>query len=62
MTPPESEALVAVVAITLAAATIAETNRGSLNYRVGVLLLTGAALAVLAAVLHLLARLTSWPG
>ena len=58
MTPPESEALVTVVAITLAAATIAETNRGSLSYRVGVLLLTAAALAVLAALLHVLARVT----
>ena len=58
MTPPESEALVTVVAIALAAATIAETNRGTLRFRVGVLLLTAAALAVLAAVLHVLARLT----
>jgi hypothetical protein len=56
MTPPESEALVAAVAITLAAATIAETNRGTLSFRVGVLLLTAAALAVLAAVVRLLAR------
>ena len=56
MTPPESEALVTAVAIVLAAATIAETNRGAVGFRVGVLLLTAAALAVLAAVLHLLAR------
>ena len=56
MTPPESEALVTMVAITLATATIAETNRGTLSFRVGVLLLTAAALAVLAAVVHLLAR------
>ena len=56
MTPPESEALVALLAITLAAATIAETNRGFLSFRVGVFLLTAAALAVLAAVVHLLAR------
>jgi hypothetical protein len=56
MTPPESEALVTVVAIALAAATVAETNRGAVSFRVGVLLLTAAALAVLAAVVHLLAR------
>ena len=56
MTPPESEALVTMVAIALAAATIAETNRGTVSFRVGVLLLTAAALAVLAAVVHLLAR------
>ena len=56
MTPPEAEALVTVVAITLAAATIAETNRGTLSFRVGVLLLTAAMLAVLVAVVHLLAR------
>ena len=56
MTPPESEALVTVVAIALAAATIAETNRGTVSFRVGVLLLAAAALAVLAAVVHLLAR------
>ena len=56
MTPPESEALVTMVAIALAAATIAETNRGTLSLRVGVLLLTAAVLAVLAAVVHLLAR------
>ena len=55
MTPPESEALVAAVAIALAAA-IAETNRGTLSFRVGVLLPTAAVLAVLAAVVHLLAR------
>ena len=56
MTPPESEALVTVVTIALAAATVAETNRGAVSFRVGVLLLTAAALAVLAAVVHLLAR------
>ena len=54
MTPPESEALVTAVAITLAAATIAGTNRGSLSFRLGVLFLTAAALAVLAGVVRLL--------
>ena len=56
MTPPESETLVAVLGIALAAATIAETNRGTLSFRLGVLLLTAAMLAVLVAVVHLLAR------
>ena len=54
MTPEEG--LVLLAAITLAAATITETNRGTLSFRVGALLLTAAMLAVLAAVVHLLAR------
>ena len=56
MTPPESEALVLVVATTLATAAIVEGRKGTISTRLGVLLLTAAALAVLAAVLHLLAR------
>jgi len=47
---------VLVVATTLAAA-IVEGRKGTLSPRAGVLLLTAAALAVLAAVAHLLARM-----
>ncbi len=56
VTPPESETLVLVVATTLAAAVIVEGKKGSLPSRVGVLLLTVAMLAAVAALLHMAAR------
>ena len=52
----EAEGLVLVAATILAAMVVLEGRNGNLSPRVGVLLLTAAALAVLAAVVHLLAR------
>ena len=56
MTP--AEGLVLVAATILAAVAVSWGRDGTLSPRAGVLLLTVAALAVFAALLHMLARVT----